>query len=576
MFLLVLALLGVPWVQSHCYEPSVAHPPPEYDPGDALLKRAFASINATLTMTVAAPEFAHTSFSVEITSSKESLWSRHQTARERNASRPDINFVTGDALYRIASISKSFTVLGLLYQHAAGNLSLDNTVDTYVEELREKQSGSVPWKDITLRTLASQLSGIPRDFGQGDLINPGITGDPSFHPVEAGLPPISREGLPTCDEYADYEPPCYLDDLIKSITRKAPVFAPNQKSTYSNVAFDLLGVVLANVTGQSYESYINDAIFIPLNMSKSTFSTPDDSAGVIPFEPHYWGVDEGIQNPTGGIYSSTTDLSKFLRNVLTRHNGITHALNWLHPVSWAEGLNSFYGLPWEIFQTDRILLKSKRPVRFITKGGGLPGYGSIIMTVPEYNLGITILVAGNLNLLEKLKEIVTVEMVRAAEELAIQQMQARYAGTYSAKAGLNSSVTIVADHRGLVLTNFISNGTDFFDSTLWRLFTGGANVYAQLTPTLLYQDEEKHNGELWRLVPVVERSGETKNIWDEFCITNVDAVRYGDLPVNEVVFWGKEGGKADIAELTGFRVKLERADIDKTLWGNEAQDALEV
>ena len=66
-------------------------------------------------------------------------------------------------MYRIASITKTFTVLGILYQEKAGNLSLDEPVYKYIKELREDQKGTLPWKDITLRSLASQLSGIPRE-----------------------------------------------------------------------------------------------------------------------------------------------------------------------------------------------------------------------------------------------------------------------------------------------------------------------------------------------------------------------------------------------------------------------------
>jgi CubicO group peptidase (beta-lactamase class C family) len=146
-----------------CHESSIAHPLPDLEPGDAVLKHAFATINTDLIVAVAAPEFASTSFSIEITSSKKSLWSKHHTARERNTTRPDIPEVNGDALYRIASITKTFTVLGILYQHQAGNLSLDDTVDKYIKELEEDQEGTIPWKDITLRSLASQLSGIPRE-----------------------------------------------------------------------------------------------------------------------------------------------------------------------------------------------------------------------------------------------------------------------------------------------------------------------------------------------------------------------------------------------------------------------------
>lgn len=146
-----------------CHEPTVAHPLPDYDADDVLLAHAFTDINNALVNVVSAPEFSSSSFSVEITSSKETLWSKHHTANERNVSRPDIPEVNGDALYRIASITKTFTVLGILYQEKAGNLSLDDPVDKYIKELKEDQKGTLPWKDITLRSLASQLSGIPRE-----------------------------------------------------------------------------------------------------------------------------------------------------------------------------------------------------------------------------------------------------------------------------------------------------------------------------------------------------------------------------------------------------------------------------
>lgn len=163
MFRLLFISAVAAVVSANCYEPTVAHPLPDYKATDALLKHAFAEINTAIISAVSAPEYSATSFSVEITSSKESLWSKHHTANERNASRPDIPEVNGDALYRIASITKTFTVLGILYQEKAGNLSLDDPVNKYVTELKGDQNGTLPWKDITLRSLASQLSGIPRE-----------------------------------------------------------------------------------------------------------------------------------------------------------------------------------------------------------------------------------------------------------------------------------------------------------------------------------------------------------------------------------------------------------------------------
>ncbi|KAF1961414.1 beta-lactamase/transpeptidase-like protein [Byssothecium circinans] len=557
LVLLVQLLVAVQSAARHCSEQIVTHPPPQYAANDPVLRDTFAHIGTLLDITISDPEYDSTSISVEITSSKETLWSYHHTAHKRNESRADVPEVNGDALYRIASITKTFTVLGILYQHATGNLSLDDPVDKYIGALQGKQNGSIPWNDITLRSLASQLSGIPREFGQSDLINANIS---PFTPEEVGLPPVSREGLLKCDEYSeDYSIPCTADDLIRMIKTFEPLLAPNQQSTYSNVAFELLGLVLQSVTNQTYESYIEEAIFEPLHMSKSTFSLPPDSAGVIPLVPHYWDVDEGVQNPTGGIYSSSTDLSKYLRYILTHYNSITTSLNWLNVVSPAMNLNSFYGMPWEIFQTDRILSSSDRTVRFITKGGGLPGYSSIIILVPEYDLGITLLLAGPPKFFAKMLETVTVEMIRAAEELAILQLEQLYAGSFiSPDPELNSSVTLLADHRGLIIDRFVSNGTDVL-KTLVDV-TKNRNLVIKMVPTLLYKDEKTKRGEKWRFMMMtdLEKEGE-RPVWADACITNIDIGLYAGRPWNEIVLWQSDnGGAFNDLELPAYRVNLTR------------------
>ena len=317
-------------------------------------------------------------------------------------------------------------------------------------------------------------------------------------------------------------------------------------------------MVIERVTGQRYQSYIEEAIFKPLDMRKSNFSLPPDETGVIPTGRHYWDVEGGVQSPAGGIYSSSADLSKYLRHILSHFNGITHALNWLNPVSPSRGLNSFYGMPWEIYQTDRVLQNSRRTVRFITKGGGFPGYTSIIIIAPEYDLGITILVAGNDDLLSKLQNIVT-EFIRAAEQVAIQQLEARYAGTYvSSDPSLNSSVKLVADHRGLVVTEFISNSTDFLNTELLKQWIPN-DSFAQLIPTLLYRNAEDHRGEEWRFQSVSGRRHDEDQIWDNFCVTDIEGPSYAGVPLNNFVFWdqGKRGAY-DTLELSAFRVNLSR------------------
>lgn len=530
----------------------------------------------------------------------------YHTAEDKNITRPGAERVDETSRYRIASITKVFTVLGILQQHAAGNLSLEDTVDKYIPYLhsshhhRTGNTGSIQWDKISLRSLASQLSGLPRDWAQGDLLM-----DPDLiDPTTIGLPisPSFSEisDLPKCDSYNSYKP-CTAQELLDNLTRRPALFAPNTKSTYSNVAFELLGLVLANVTGSSYEEYIRTSILHRLGMSQTSFVKPPDRVAVLPKgNAWYFDVDEGVQNPTGGLYCSSNDMSTFLRSILRNYKDIADAkLNWLLPVSFTAGMGNFYGMPWEIYRTDQILvpdgnvgssgeMRRTRTVTFFTKGGGLPGYRTLILLVPEYDLGITIFTAGDETLLDVLLEMLTVPLIRAADELAAQQVKETYVGTYTfpstKEKTINSTLTLTyTSAHGLEINEWISNSTDMLN-ILPKHFKlpQHTKFHAQLIPSGLYRDEAKQIGELWRIATVVDREvppepvpgplNENKihsglwsastHVWDEFCLTDVDGIMYAGKPLSEVVFWDRDEktGTFGNVELTAFRINLTRAD----------------
>jgi CubicO group peptidase (beta-lactamase class C family) len=143
------------------------------------------------------------------------------------------------------------------------------------------------------------------------------------------------------------------EEFLDSIKAKEPLYAPNQKSTYSNVAFNLLNLALKNVTELPYSRYIEKSIFEPLEMTSTSLEKPDDSVAVLPKGNNYWDIEEGVQRPTGGIYSSSKDLSRYLRYILTHYNALTPCLNWLHPASYSDSMNSFFGMPWAVLPTGR-------------------------------------------------------------------------------------------------------------------------------------------------------------------------------------------------------------------------------
>ncbi|OBT65801.1 hypothetical protein VE03_03315 [Pseudogymnoascus sp. 23342-1-I1] len=530
-----------------CYDPSPAFLSPKSNTyrGSPVLNGAFEDITASLGKLVERPEFDTSSFSIEVTTSTHSLWELHHTAREKDPVRPGAEKVGGDSVYRIASITKAFTTLAIIQQHAAGNLSIDDTIEQYLN-LR----GDIQWSDITLRTIASQLSGIPRDFAMSDI----LYGVPD--PLALGLPPVTDVGVPRCDS------PCSGDDLLENLATRQPMWSPKQKSTYSNINFDLLGLVIENVTGLGYGEYVEGAILRPLGMDSSSFIKSDDSVAVLPKGQNYWDIEQGVQRPTGGLYCTSNDMSKFLRHVLTIHNTLSPQVNWFNPGSYSESLTSFYGMPWEIYRTSSILPSTLRPITFITKAGGLPGYSTYIIMAPDHGLGITIFTAGPPDLLDLIREAVTVPLLRAAEETAQQDLHDRYTGSFAAAAPLNSTIVLAqSDSKGLYIESFISNSTVTLDAWQGPLspLTQGRPFRIQLVPSLLYrEDGAGRKGEVWRgLVVLEERGG---GAWDDHCSTNYDPLSYADKPLLEVVFWEGEGGVMEELEMVGLRVSLARVE----------------
>lgn len=289
--ILSLVISSLTLINCACYDPSPAFPPPNYGTPSYDLKEAFDNVTSVIEKTFASPEYDTTSFSLEVTSSKETLFTLYHTAKVKDPIRPGAPSVNGTSAYRIASCTKVFTVLGILQQHAKGNLHLDDALNKYLPELEKKQTGTLPWHDITLRALGSQLSGIPGDLFQSDLLND--IPDPGMF----GLPPKSRKGLPTCDEYSFYTRPCEKEDLIEALRAEFPTFAPAQQPSYCNVGFEILGLVLEKVSKMPYSKYIHNMLK-ELDIEGITFDKPDDDIAVLPAsQSGFWDVEEGVQRP---------------------------------------------------------------------------------------------------------------------------------------------------------------------------------------------------------------------------------------------------------------------------------------
>lgn len=83
-------------------------------------------------------------------------------------------------------------------------------------------------------------------------------------------------------------------EFLRGLLGRSAVSSVNERSTYSNLAFTLLGVALSNITGKSFEESILQSITRPLKMEKTRISKPKDSDGVIPAMPNIWGLERGV------------------------------------------------------------------------------------------------------------------------------------------------------------------------------------------------------------------------------------------------------------------------------------------
>ena len=162
-------------VSSSCFEPSEPLPAPHLDSGSPEMLALFSGLDSIIekavTQSTASWNTTITSHAIDVTSANETLWQSFHTAPllgEYDGGGP--TNVTGNTAFRIASISKVFTVLAILLQQQEGNLNLKDPVTKYLPDLRENDiSAGVQWEQISLESLASQLSGIPRECPYVDI-----------------------------------------------------------------------------------------------------------------------------------------------------------------------------------------------------------------------------------------------------------------------------------------------------------------------------------------------------------------------------------------------------------------------
>jgi CubicO group peptidase (beta-lactamase class C family) len=213
-----------------------------------------------------------------------------------------------DALFRIASMTKPITAVGILILADEGKLSVDDKVEKHLPEFRgqmlvaergpDRLVLKKPARPITLRDLLTHTSGLP------------------------GYPPgflnIYRKDGRT------------LADGALALSQRPLEFEPGSRWSYSNSGIDTLGRVIEVVSGQDYEKFLASRIFEPLGMKDTTFRPSAEQlkrlAGLYNLRDGKLVEAPGLPagrtaaprppSPAGGLYSTGADQARFLRMML--------------------------------------------------------------------------------------------------------------------------------------------------------------------------------------------------------------------------------------------------------------------
>ena len=282
-----------------------------------------------------------------------------------------------DTVFRIASMTKSFTAMAILALRDEGKLVLDDPVERYVPELASLAYPTTDSPKITIRHLLSHSEGFPED-------NPW--GDQQLALSDAQLAAMLRRGIPFSN-------------------------APGVAYEYSNYGFMILGRVVSRASGMPYEQFVTARILKPLGMASTTLEPLRVPANRLAhgyrWEDDRWKEERqlpyGAGGSMGGMLTSINDLSKYVAVYLSAwppHDGPEAApvrrasLREMQQMWRPAGATVIrdaggaiqlsaggYGFGLRVSQSCRFKY-------IVSHSGGLPGFGSIMQWLPDYGAAV--------------------------------------------------------------------------------------------------------------------------------------------------------------------------------------------
>jgi D-alanyl-D-alanine-carboxypeptidase/D-alanyl-D-alanine-endopeptidase len=279
--------------------------------------------------------------------------------------------------FRIASMSKAFTALAILKLRDEGRLSLDDLAETHVPEMADWAYPTTDSPRIRVRDLLNHVGGFVTDDPWGDR---------QQVMTEAEFTALLTTGVP--------------------FTR-----APETAFEYSNFGYALLGRIVTNGSGRSYDQYIEQEIMRPLGMTSSGYDVfaSDENQRALGYrwENDVWAREpdmaHGVFGAMGGVQTNAPDYAKWIsfllsawpardgdeigpvrrstvREMATGSNFL-QATARLLPGGAPCATAAAYGMGFRVSS-------ECEAGAMLSHGGGYPGYGSYMILLPERGLGL--------------------------------------------------------------------------------------------------------------------------------------------------------------------------------------------
>ena len=263
--------------------------------------------------------------------------------------------VTPQTSFIIGSVTKAFTALAVMQLVEAGQVELDAPVQQYI-----------PWFGVADPQVSAQIT-----------VRQLLT-------MTSGLPQIMETQL--WNEQDDGA----LERAVRYLKTAELIGPPGQSFGYSNGNYDTLGLIVQTVSGQSYEDYVKQYIFAPLDMQHSFVSQAEAMQhGMASGYRRWFGIPVAVtlpyhraELPAGFVISSAEDMAHFL--IAQMNGGRYRDVSVLSPdgiaLTHTEPAPKTYAMGWEAVQVNGRTL--------INHDGGWANFQSSVFFEPQARVGV--------------------------------------------------------------------------------------------------------------------------------------------------------------------------------------------